>query len=408
MDTQPQGVTTPVASSQSSLSQQQGKEFPTMIKKSMKQQIAFIIAFLILLGVIGGGVFAYTQLTKKKTEDNTTNTQAEKWKECNGGSDLPVTMQIPDSWTCQKTQDELDDGTKTWDIDITSPEKLTVSFINGSRQVAAPTHCGCEANATECLANGGHVCTEETFLDSDKYTCIAQMYTENGVKKSDWINCVVKGVAVDQEIFSAIWFYKDDNSLPTDSEKETLKKIFNSVKNTTYIGWKTYTNVETKYNYVFMYPSDWSLTENPDRTVVVTNGKVNWLFGMYQDYTGYDGNADNKICYPEGKDIKNESDFLCDKEKLDESFQLFGIDVQKQTHFVKATDQVYYINFGEKSDDPQYWWSPGFGSYTEPGVGEMSPKYTIRYTMVTDTVDIKTYESILDNITKSLKFANTQ
>lgn len=263
---------------QPDLPQNNPSSFGPMLKHSFKMQLAFVVSFIILVGVIGGSVFAYFKIRESNKKEEPSN-EYEGWEDCSGENDLDISMKIPADWTCENSQEGVENGLgggTTWDIlDITSPDKVNISF---NRDIVTPTHCGCEESINEaaCIESGGHVCTEEEFLKGDNYTFDALVYMDNDIKKSDWIYADEQSVS---RFGAAVWIHKEGDLLPTTEEKEIISKIMNSI---TVPDQKTYSSSVFKGLEV-KYPSDWTVEEDTRYGIKgfsfkLTNGVISWKF----------------------------------------------------------------------------------------------------------------------------------
>jgi len=180
------------------------ESFKKLVKDSGKKQLAFIAAFLIIAVVLGGTVFAYTQLVKKedgvkKEEEEVIDQSA--WKKCEIGEPVNIEVKVPSDWNCESGTGEGEAGFVEGRLDIESPEGLKIYFgMPGPYDTRGESF-------------------EESYLQTKYVDYTAHTYMENEVKKL----AMLYGNVKDTDIVS--WVNTNEDKMPQKEELDIISSI---------------------------------------------------------------------------------------------------------------------------------------------------------------------------------------
>lgn len=180
------------------------ESFKKLVKDSGKKQLAFIAAFLIIAVVLGGTVFAYTQLVKKedgvkKEEEEVIDQSA--WKKCEIGDPINIEVKVPNDWTCDSNTGEGEAGFIEGRLDLASPYELKIYFgMPGPYDTRGESF-------------------EESYLETAYIDFDAHIYIENDIEKL----AMLIGSTEDGNIVS--WVNTKGDNMPTEKELNLIKTI---------------------------------------------------------------------------------------------------------------------------------------------------------------------------------------
>ena len=166
-------------SSVSAQPQPQNESFGYLVKKSTKQQAAFIVGFIIICLIIVGSVYALTQMVGKQTTPTVTPTASTADTSPSDTSDLSgcysevlgIYLKLPQDWECKTTGEDTSVNADQMDGSIEVKSTLfTIIMSNLGR--GGPCDNGSDVDAEKCTQKElfrSNVVSVDSFMWEGKF-----------------------------------------------------------------------------------------------------------------------------------------------------------------------------------------------------------------------------------------------